>query len=484
MRADCPRSKITSKFMLRVCILILVGPLVQGCLVVKQFPYWSVVSEDAKYYLEGQMHQHRMIAKDLATGQVLKEWDGSYVSTTNSAGIMDYAVAVFAAGNSVDVWDLKNGSMIRRYKAEGTVLFGGPTLDRKYIVGIYWKSGQSYAVVWDAKTQQQIWLRRFDDDNFGVPTRVDITRDNSLIAVAGFGGVKVFPGPSIERGQALSAAFQYYRSTKADAIAFSRDGRRMAVTLDDKTVRVYDLDNSRLLWVSTQQKNRMWGVSFSYDGEYVMARQTDPFSKSLSKPWDIVVWRTATGDSILQKRINDVLNVSTDGRIYYKRQGSDVLGVLYWGGSWIEDMTNVSPDKDLDKLVENIIQITGRNSQRIALLEFPRDSNPFRKFEIFLREEITNRMIKHGHVSVVDPDLQEKAIQKLHPDGENPLGATESVKFGELTGATTLVFGTLTDQEKAVTFDLDVVGIDNPGINGHISTQFLKGPVVQNLLNQ
>jgi WD40 repeat protein len=61
----------------------------------------------------------------------------------------------------------------------------------------------------------------------------------------------------------------------ARGIAFSGDGRTLASSGNDRTVRLWDVPERRLLAVLTGHSNAVWGVAFAPDGRTLASSSND-----------------------------------------------------------------------------------------------------------------------------------------------------------------------------------------------------------------
>jgi WD40 repeat protein len=109
-----------------------------------------------------------------------------------------------------------------------------------------------------------------------------------------------------------------------EEVAYSRDGRYLASTSSDQTVRVWDARTGRLLRTFRGHTNRTMGIAFDPDSRRLASSSVD----GTVKIWDVVNLEEAVSHEArtLPDHAGSVLGVvhSSDGRFFATVNGSDI----------------------------------------------------------------------------------------------------------------------------------------------------------------
>lgn len=131
--------------------------------------------------------------------------------------------------------------------------------------------------LWDVNTGAKI--RNFDIHNYDkdveYATDAVFTTDGKMIITAGFnknpyqGIIKMW---NVNHGRLVRGMAD---GQSVDCLAISRDGLKLATGNSDHTVKIWELATGKLLWILVGLKNYVKSVTFSPDGQTVVASSTN-----------------------------------------------------------------------------------------------------------------------------------------------------------------------------------------------------------------
>jgi WD40 repeat protein len=214
-------------------------------------------------------------------------------------------IAAPGMGGAVIVWDVRTGAQIlARQTPAGQFRVMGMAFSRdgrRLAVG----GGDGVARAWEVETGDELAVSR-----------------GHTLAVIGFGagaagllGSPQGPGPLL----AASALFpgQTY-GRPINAVAFSPDGRRLAVTVMSDVGRIWDCESGQIVCRFDLRNRRMNSLAFSPDGHRLAGAGPDPRGR-------IPVWDAASGQELLA--LKGHLGITSD--VAFTPDGDRIVTVGY-----------------------------------------------------------------------------------------------------------------------------------------------------------
>src|SRR5205807_1213917 len=108
--------------------------------------------------------------------------------------------------------------------------------------------------------------------------------------------------------------------------AFSLDGRRVATSGDDSTVRVWDATAGEPLTVPLKQEASITGVAFTPDGSRLIARllvpQADGTSRATERLWQLPTTDRPSDDLLRQAQLQSSHRIDPTGSFVPLEQGT------------------------------------------------------------------------------------------------------------------------------------------------------------------
>jgi WD40 repeat protein len=158
-------------------------------------------------------------------------------------------------------------------------------------------------------------------------------------AAAGSAGIQLWDMLACHFRGKISVARQSY-------LAFSPDGRRLVSTGWDRTIRLWDLNNNRLLKAMTGHTDQVNSVAFSPDGGTIVSGGRD----SAIRLWDVATGQERFGGPMMHRDRAMAVAISPDGRTFITGSRDRTIRVLNLPRPHLLRSTVTLPasDRDLD----------------------------------------------------------------------------------------------------------------------------------------
>jgi WD40 repeat protein len=260
------------------------------------------------------------IVWDVETGRKLHtliehsiERDKKHVETVALSA--DGRIAVSALeGKVLQVWDVETGRELRKFRGRHSDRVYGIALSADGRLAVF--TSDQTLKVWDITTGRELRTLR---GHSGWVNAIAMSADGRLVVSVGDQTLKVW---DISAALALSEVEGFNASAEIGGgrskiigndslmnVALSADGRMAVSALDDKILKVWDVETGRELHALTGHNSAVTGVALSADGRLAVSASYD---KTL-KVWDVEAGRelyTLTGYSPSGGRVA----LSADGR--------------------------------------------------------------------------------------------------------------------------------------------------------------------------
>jgi WD40 repeat protein/tetratricopeptide (TPR) repeat protein len=188
-------------------------------------------------------------------------------------------VAVGAANGTARIWSTQTGKLVAVLKGHGQGV-GRPAFspDSRYVLT---HSNDGTVRVWEARTGRELAVVQR-----GRPvTGATFNPDGTQILVWFDNAARIYDRSSGDwRARMLSG-----HSGAVTYASYSADGRRIATSARDRTVRVWDAATGREQLVLTGHVGDVWSATFAHDGRRVVSVSADRTAR---------VWDSTTGESL------------------------------------------------------------------------------------------------------------------------------------------------------------------------------------------
>jgi WD40 repeat protein len=189
-------------------------------------------------------------------------------------------IALLGADGSFGVWDVEPWGLVTRWQgaeeSEHGLVFDPP--GKRIFVACHNKG----LVVGDTETHALTW---FPQEHRDAISHIDISRDNHYVATSSWDGtVNLWAFPPGEKPRFLAKVVN--QRTSAWSVAFSPDGRRLAVGLADGRVQLWDFRRQMLVGVLKGHQQPVWDLAFNPGDDTLVSVSPD----------ELRVWRVTGQD--------------------------------------------------------------------------------------------------------------------------------------------------------------------------------------------
>lgn len=223
---------------------------------------------------------------DITTGKLLYTLAGHTGDINDLAFSPDNQLLASASSDqTVKVWNMANGTEERTlygYSREAYSVAFSP--DGKLIAG-----GQDGGVyLWDAATGANVAAFETKPNSFDtyIVYDLDFSPDGSMLAAALNGYTADPPGMvvlwNVTTGQVVASA---KHTAGVRSVAFSPDGKKLAIGTDDNLVFLWDVDTQAITQTMTGHTGPVWALAFSPDGTLLVSAGIG----------QVIVWDVAAG---------------------------------------------------------------------------------------------------------------------------------------------------------------------------------------------
>jgi WD40 repeat protein/tRNA A-37 threonylcarbamoyl transferase component Bud32 len=191
---------------------------------------------------------------------------------------------------TVRVWDVTTGREVRKLSGHADVVYGlaySPDGDR-----LATASWDGTVKVWDAAEGRELLTYRGHDEPV---SRVAFSPDGQRIASLSPGAVKVWDAATGADVRTLGTSGGPNRY----GLAYSPDGKHVAVTTQLAAVIIWDVDTGRQVQVFRGHTSTVKNVAYSPDGSLLASGAGDLVR---SEPGEVKVWEAATGREVFDLR--------------------------------------------------------------------------------------------------------------------------------------------------------------------------------------
>jgi WD40 repeat protein len=183
---------------------------------------------------------------------------------------------------AVLVWNAESGEKLRDLTQAERVRASTLALSQDgALVAIPWKEGA--ARIWNVETGAH--LRDLPGHPGGIRA-LAFTKDRRLVTAGADGTVKTWDPASGE----VVLAFGAEPPSPIVAVAVSRDGSRIAIACEDRSIRIHATDTGRRIAATSGHDSSVQALAFSPDGARLASASADQ---------TVRLWDPRTGDSVL-----------------------------------------------------------------------------------------------------------------------------------------------------------------------------------------
>ncbi len=223
---------------------------------------------------------NRMILWDLATGEVVRQFDFppnvdvESIAFDPTSGTVDKPlIAATNWGSDIRLWNIETGEVIRDFTGHTRIVHDvAITSDGERIMGI---SDEGILRIWDIATGDELEAFTMPDNG----RFFELSPDDQRIALNARDS-QVFL-LDVNTGEVVYELVGH--DERVDSLSFSHDGRYLLTGSDDTTMILWDVATGNLVRRIEGNYGRVWNVAFSPDDKYILSN---------SQADDPIVWET------------------------------------------------------------------------------------------------------------------------------------------------------------------------------------------------
>ena len=281
-------------------------------------PITAVAVSANGQFIAGSSQDKSFSVWNLSNGQVVKKITVPAPATAvavNSNG----QVAAVGSGNSIQLFEMKEGKEVKKLAGHGGAISGLLYVDDNQILS---SSADKTLRLWTVNDGQA----KKTLTHVGPITSFTLSKDKKLVAASAGKSVKIW---QLADGKEVTGF-----ETKADikSLAFSPDGNRLVVGETDNTARVYGVDGE--LSEFFQHTGPVLAVGYHSDNKQIVTAGAD----KIAKVWkSSLIWQkahdTPVSQVIFSPANNQVFSASEkDVKIWNVADGKEVKTIIAHGG--------------------------------------------------------------------------------------------------------------------------------------------------------
>jgi WD40 repeat protein len=488
---------------------------ITSCASYVKYPYFSASSIDGYYGVFGDRKEGQIVLREITSGRIVKTWTGNIFDEIggNINFTIDNRYFIIPIKNCAEVWNLRNGTHENNFFVDSDIYYVVTDLTSSYLAASD-KGGN--ITLWQLDNKKKIWKVTFKENyTASFAHRLIFSKDGKYLAAGSFGIMKIYEISSgrevkqitwsqkssterksgqmtIDILQALDNIFASHPSKYGvTSMSISNNNNYISAGLGNYLL-MWNFRTGKLIW-SKQEEEKIFGIDFYPDDRYVITFSVDPLKEDVVKNWTVNVRDVNYGNVIISENIQNVVSFSPDGRIFTWNPQNNKIITYLWGGEWIDVLTGTSFDDGITNIVDKIAsQMMLQGWKRVALAQFTCSSEAYKNFERYLIEELITKFSHTKDFTVVEKHLFERALAELGvtlsdvikpvTDTQLSVGPTLVNKLGLLTGADTIIVGTISETTGKVKINTNLVDTERGEIQLEVAEEVVKDENILRLL--